>query len=217
MRHGQASFGAPVYDQLSELGERQAHATGAHLRRLGRRFDMILSGPLARQKDTARAVMSGLPTEQLPIDEPALAEFAPADLILGSAGRHFDLRPQGQEALSRTEVLRHYDAQIRDWAAGRVSIDGAPSMATFRAQVRQWLRSITRAPQNGQMVLAVTSAGVIGTILCEVLGLADARMSELTRVISNASLTELAYSKGRRSLHCFNSDSHLAPDLRSGM
>ena len=37
IRHGQASFGADNYDQLSPLGQRQADLTGEFLRQMGTR------------------------------------------------------------------------------------------------------------------------------------------------------------------------------------
>ena len=54
IRHGQASFGAEDYDQLSTLGCRQAEVTGQYLRDAGIRLDAVYSGDLSRQQETAR-------------------------------------------------------------------------------------------------------------------------------------------------------------------
>ena len=51
IRHGQASFGADNYDQLSPLGQRQADLTGEFLRHMGTRFSAAYSGDLL---DSAR-------------------------------------------------------------------------------------------------------------------------------------------------------------------
>jgi broad specificity phosphatase PhoE len=63
-RHAQASFGAPDYDVLSPTGIEQANALAADLERRGLRCDRIVSGPAARQRDTAApiAVAAGAPT-----------------------------------------------------------------------------------------------------------------------------------------------------------
>ena len=44
VRHGQASFGADNYDQLSALGWRQSRRLGEHFLQQGRQFDVILTG-----------------------------------------------------------------------------------------------------------------------------------------------------------------------------
>src|SRR6202012_6107391 len=53
VRHGQASFGARNYDELSATGERQGTVLGEHWRRCGRGFDAAWSGEMVRQKVTA--------------------------------------------------------------------------------------------------------------------------------------------------------------------
>ena len=58
VRHGQASLGAADYDRLSELGYRQARATGARLARADLVIDRMVCGTLARQRDTAVAALA---------------------------------------------------------------------------------------------------------------------------------------------------------------
>ena len=70
---------------------------------------------------------------------------------------------------------------------------------------------------RGQHTLAVTSAGVICALTCEVLGLDDTRWAELLRVLGNASVTEIVYSGGRCTLRSFNSTGHLPQGLGSGI
>ena len=61
VRHGQASLGTADYDHLSELGYRQARATGARLARADLAIDRVMCGTLARQRDTAVAALAELP------------------------------------------------------------------------------------------------------------------------------------------------------------
>ena len=65
VRHGQASFFADEYDQLSALGETQACLLGDYWARRGHAFDEVYTGPRARQHRTAdlagaRCVAAGL-------------------------------------------------------------------------------------------------------------------------------------------------------------
>ena len=53
VRHGQASFFAENYDQLSPLGEQQARLLGEYWLRRGVRFDEVYTGPRVRQIETA--------------------------------------------------------------------------------------------------------------------------------------------------------------------
>ena len=58
VRHGQASWGAENYDALSELGHRQAAATGAWLAGQGVVPTRIISGELVRQRDSLAEVVT---------------------------------------------------------------------------------------------------------------------------------------------------------------
>ena len=60
IRHGQASFGAENYDQLSPLGQRQADLTGEFLYQMGTRFSAAYSGDLSRQRETGERVLDQL-------------------------------------------------------------------------------------------------------------------------------------------------------------
>ncbi|WP_137896486.1 phosphoglycerate mutase family protein, partial [Ramlibacter sp. 2FC] len=60
VRHGQASFGADDYDQLSELGQRQSLRLGEYFRSRGLVFDAVLTGTLRRQVQTWEGIAQGL-------------------------------------------------------------------------------------------------------------------------------------------------------------
>ena len=47
VRHGQASFGADDYDQLSELGHKQSVRLGEYFARKGVHFDALIAGTLS--------------------------------------------------------------------------------------------------------------------------------------------------------------------------
>ena len=60
VRHGQASFGADDYDQLSPLGRRQAVRLGEYFRAKGMRFEAALVGTLNRHAQTFDGIAEGL-------------------------------------------------------------------------------------------------------------------------------------------------------------
>src|SRR6188768_1702336 len=76
VRHGQASFGADNYDQLSELGHRQCVRLGEYFRFKGVRFDAALVGTLERQKQSLAGIVQGLQSDAPPtLSWPGLNEY----------------------------------------------------------------------------------------------------------------------------------------------
>lgn len=227
MRHGQASFGAARYDALSELGQAQARATGQWMHAQGVQPTSVVHGPRQRQTDTAALLLNesgfNLANEKtLSIQQdPLLDEFAEGEEIFTTAqsflGR--SMHTDGSEtARPRHDVLRDYDATCRAWAQGQVVIEGRLSLDDFRSQLRKWLAGQAAAEQpSGQHTLVVTSAGSIAALVCEVMGLPNSSWYSLLRVIRNASLTEVLYSKGQCSLLSFNGVNHLPASLTTSM
>jgi phosphohistidine phosphatase SixA len=60
VRHGQASFGADNYDQLSPLGHEQGVRLGRYWARTGQGPQAVLTGTLQRQRQTWAAIREGL-------------------------------------------------------------------------------------------------------------------------------------------------------------
>jgi len=217
MRHGQARFGAAHYDLLTELGERQAVETGVHFARAGSGFDEVLIGPKQRHAATASGVLGQLRGAPAPVTLAALDEFAEATDILQAAPQVCSVTAEEMPALPRAAQLRHYDTTIEAWMQGRVRLAGRPSAAEFRTVVVRWLREVVARPARSQRLLAVTSAGVIAAAVADVLDVPVERMAQFTRVLRNASLTEIAFSAGRVSLVSFNGVAHLPAELATGM
>ena len=60
IRHGQASFGSNNYDQLSDLGKRQAGLLADFFKRQGLTFHAAYMGDMERQKQTAAITLDGI-------------------------------------------------------------------------------------------------------------------------------------------------------------
>jgi broad specificity phosphatase PhoE len=219
MRHGQASFGQASYDTLSTLGREQARATGGWLQARGETVTGLWHGPRARQIDTARLVAEACGHDATLQQAAGLNEFAEGEEILAAASALFGRPMIGAEAPTRTEQLSCYDAAFEAWSQGNLAIPGRASFAEFRHGAGQWLRDFIAARDavSGQRILAVSSAGTIAAMVCEVLGLPDPQWSVLTRLIRNGSLTEIVFSRRRAGLYSFNSTAHLPPRLSSSI
>lgn len=201
VRHGQASFGAVNYDELTSLGLAQAAHTGTHFAQSNITFDRIISGPLQRQRQTVGAIIGKLPQADEADVVGVLKEFAEPAQILAVAPST-ELAPEKR--------MQHYGATIEAWARGEAVLEGALSSAEFVRRVGDWFDQLRSEPQRGQRTLAVTSAGVIAACMVRHFQLPVGRLGEFAAVINNCSITEFIYSARRCSLLGFNNSSHLA-------
>lgn len=219
IRHGQAEFGADSYDRLSALGRAQAAATGVWLAGHAGAPYAVLHGPRRRHRETAQEMLRSAAIAAPASEVAALDEFAEGEEILGAAERLSAYVLLGPNAAPRREQLRHYDRAIAAWTQGQLDFAGRLTFDEFRAEVRQWLRQLidNAAVPPGSQVVAVTSAGVICAVLCEVLGLAPGEWHGLLRGLKNASVSEIAFSAGRCGLRSFNASGHLPANLASGI
>ena len=205
VRHGQASFGADDYDQLSPLGLQQAQRLGAHWLAHGQRFDTVLMGTLRRHAQTLDGIAQGLPGLPAPQVLPSLDEYDSLALIRA-------IHTEPLQKPNTPELYRHHfrllcDA-IAQWMAGVISPQGMPSWEDFSLGVRRVLDQVRRdhADQN---VLLVSSGGPISTAVGAVLGTAPEVTIALNMRIRNSAVTEFSVSPKRLMLQTFNTLPHL--------
>ncbi len=206
LRHGQASLGEADYDQLSVMGHRQARLAGQRLARSAASMDRIISGGLARQRDTAEGVMTelGVPSSRLIVDD-RLDEYDHVSVMADVASNaSFETAKTPSAARAVQSAL---DEAIARWAAAD---SGYPeSHDAFIGRVMGALDEMVQLPGT---TLAVTSAGVIACICCRVLGLPLERWSGLARLVVNVSLTKLITGRTGTHLLTFNDHAHLESD-----
>ena len=207
VRHGQASFGAADYDQLSALGQRQCERLGEHLRARGLRFEATFSGTLRRQVQSLDAIAAGLCGAPAPLRLPGLNEYDAEAIV---RARHPELPPPPDPA-DPAAAYRHHFRLLREglaaWMAGRSAPQGMPPHADFLAGVAQALEQV-RTRHAGD-VLMVSSGGPIAAAVGLVLGLAPAAVIELNLRIRNSAVTEFSFTPKRHVLLSFNAIPHL--------
>jgi broad specificity phosphatase PhoE len=205
VRHGQASFGAADYDQLSDLGRRQSVRLGEYFAQKGLRFDALIAGTLRRHKQTLAGILEGMNHEGEHLAWEGLNEYDSEAVIA-------TIHPHKLEKPSSPEMYRHHFRLLRDglaqWMAGVVSPKGMPSYSDFVAGVSGALDHV-RANHYGQNVLMVTSGGPISTAVGHVLGTSAETTIELNLRIRNSSITEFAFTPKRHMLVSYNAIPHL--------
>jgi broad specificity phosphatase PhoE len=209
VRHGQASFGADDYDNLSDLGRRQSLRLGEYFAQKGIQFDGLIAGTLRRQKQTLAAILEGMNQAGEHLSWEGLNEYDSAAVIAA-------IHPQPLERPDSPERYRHHFRLLRDglaqWMAGVVSPKGMPSYTEFSAGVAGALDHV-RANHYGKSVLVVTSGGPISTAVGLVLGTSPETTIDLNMRIRNTAITEFAFTPKRHMLVAYNAIPHLeAPE-----
>lgn len=204
VRHGQASFGAADYDQLSELGQKQSERLGRYWRERGVTFDAVLTGTLRRHAQTWAGIAAGAGYDNEVVALEGLNEYDSEAVIAA-------IHPQPLQRPDTPEMYRHHFRLLRDglrqWMNGVVSPRGMPSYADFQAGVSDALDRVRRDHEGN--VLIVSSGGPISTAVGQVLGTTPETTIELNLRIRNSALTQFDFNPKRHSLVSFNTLPHL--------
>jgi broad specificity phosphatase PhoE len=211
-RHGQASYGAADYDQLSERGRLQSRRLGDWLARGGHHFRAVVVGGMRRHRQTADGVAEAFAEQGLGlpevVDDAGFAEFdhqavfgawlaTNADDPVAIASRSGNPRDVG--AMLRAALLA--------WA--RDELPGLPeSWQGFGERVRSAGERL-EALAGGDEVLVLSSGGVISRLAQIALEVPDHRAVELNLSLRNSALCEFHPERGRLRLGSWNSLPHL--------
>lgn len=205
VRHGQASFGAADYDQLSELGARQCRRLGEHLRARGLQFQAAYRGTLKRHAQSLDAIAEGFGATPAPALLPGLNEFDGEAVV---RALYPELPPPPADS---REAFRHHFRLLREgleaWMADRTTPQGMPSHAQFVAGVAAALDRV-RTHHDGD-VLMVSSGGPISTAVGLVLGLGAPAVIDLNLRLRNSAVCEFQVTPKRAVLVSFNGIPHL--------
>jgi broad specificity phosphatase PhoE len=209
VRHGQASFGAADYDQLSPLGARQCERLGAWFAGHGVRFDAVLRGTLRRHAQSLDAIESGLQQRHQASALPGLNEYDSDAVVRAVHAGPSQAPATPEQARAHFRLLR---TGLLAWMAGHVQPQGMGSHAQFAAGVLAALDAV-REQHAGGTSLIVSSGGPISVAIGHVLGLAPEAVVALNLQLRNSAVCELRVSPQRLSLVTFNSLTHLdAPE-----
>ena len=211
VRHGQASFGAADYDQLSPLGQQQSQRLGAWFRARGMRFDAVLTGTLRRHAQTLAGIEAGLQARHEVQALPGLNEYDSEAVV--RAVHPGPIAAPGSPELAPA-FFRLLREGLAEWMAGTTQPEGMPTHADFVAGVVGALDLVRRQHADGT-VLVVSSGGPIAAALGHVLGLAADATIDMNMHIRNSALSELKVGPKRHSLISFNTLPHLDGDAAS--
>lgn len=205
VRHGQASFGAANYDQLSGLGERQCQALGQHWAQRGQAFAAVFTGTLMRHRQSLVAIGSALPGLPAAQERAGLNEYDSEALVRC-------VHPEPLPPPSTPENYRLHFRLLRQalaaWMAAEIAPAGMPSWTQWQADIAAVLDEV-RLGFHRQQVLLVSSGGPISTAVARVLHAPAASVIELNLRLRNSALCETVFTPKRHSLFSFNTLPHL--------
>lgn len=208
VRHGQASFGAENYDQLSPRGTAQAERLGQYWQERGQSFDAVFTGTLCRHVQTLEGIARQLPGLPAATALPALNEYDSHALIRS-------IHPEPLDTPDTPERYRQHFRLLCDalaqWMSGVITPEGMPSWEDFSGGVHQALERI-RQQYAGGNVLLVSSGGPISTAVSQVLGTTPEASIALNMRLRNSAVTEFSISPKRLMLQTFNTLNHLDTD-----
>lgn len=224
VRHGQASFLEPDYDRLSAKGEAQGRLLGEFWARKNLVFDLVVSGPRRRQKETARIVGECYREAGLSWPEPAvvpefdefqaeavmarsLPQLVASDERIRELHRAF-LEAQGKEQRFKT-FQRVFELVVGRWARGELPLPGLEPWPEFCARVERGLERLCDNGLRGRRVAVFSSGGPVGVAMQRALNLDTGATLRTAWMVANGAFSEFLFSPGRFTLHSYNAYPHI--------
>jgi broad specificity phosphatase PhoE len=224
VRHAQASFLEPDYDQLSPTGRTQARLLGEYWASRNIRFDRVYTGPRVRQIDTARIAAGAYRQLGVPFPEPGVMEefdeYQGEDVLRKSVpellkrdAKIRDFYAAFQSAVQADEKRktfeRLFEAVITKWVDGEIPLPDIESWPEFCRRVNHGLSKLSSSGIRGEQVVILSSGGPIGVAMGRALNLSPRDTLRVTWMSRNCSYSEFLSSGEQFTLSAFNAVPHL--------
>lgn len=203
IRHGQASWGADDYDQLSALGQKQSTALGMSWEASDWSPTVAIAGSMKRHAQTAVSAIDACGQgEGYDVDE-GWNEFD----HLAIARAH--------DPTALTDDPKAFQAKLNlaldGWIAG-----GAGAGETFQQFVARVMKAFDRVVAgagSGRSVAVFTSGGPIALVASHLLTGGATLFQRVNDVVINASVTTIIVGQSGPRLLTFNEHGHLPRDM----
>lgn len=215
VRHGQASFGAKEYDQLSQTGEEQARRLGEWINHCAIDVSVIATGTQKRHKQSAIACSSACPGAKGANwhEDAGFNEFDHHEVLIRHrrefASHEFLTEFLAGNGNPRRAFQQIFAEAVARWISGRHDDDYAESFAAFRKRVTTALEQLIACSGAEKTSWIFTSGGAISAVVQELLGIPDERIFDLNWTLVNTGVTKLLHRPGKISLSYVNGQAHL--------
>lgn len=212
VRHGQASFGAADYDQLSETGLAQSRVLGETLRPRLSRVDAVVTGTLMRHRQTAEACLAALGVKLDARRSAAFDEFDMDEIIVRYEPKYADRTVLMQDIATAPEPRRAFQelftVAVARWVSGRHDDEYTEPWRAFRERCIRGLDELIRDLGGSKSALVFTSGGPITAICQDLLRIPDEHAFRLNTALANCGVTKVVYSERTRFLSTLNEHGH---------
>jgi broad specificity phosphatase PhoE len=212
VRHGQASFGAADYDNLSPTGHEQSRVLGAALAARGLTPDRVVVGQMLRHAQTAAGVLEGAGWSAEQVVDAGWNEFD-HDQVLGVHDEPTTVEGESEKAAFQ----RWFEEATRRWASGDHEEAYDESFAAFTARVDAAMARIAESlPDRGTAVVLTSGGSIAWTVACLLADDTAARTDlwlRLNPVSINTGTSTIVRGRRGTTLVTFNAHDHLSPDL----
>lgn len=215
VRHGQASFAAENYDQLSELGVRQSAWLGEYFSARGIVFSRAVCGTLERQRQTARAILDEMGSAMPAVEHAGWNEYS------GDALHRAYLGEGWAKARAKGDVRAFYrtlKAALAAWSEDKLEGSLPETWREFGERIGAAMQSACAGLPDAAHVLAASSGGAIGRGIADLLQAPARTAIELNLQFRNSGFCEVFFSARSMRLVSFNCVPHLdSPERRSAI
>ncbi|CAG9226272.1 Broad specificity phosphatase PhoE [Paraburkholderia tropica] len=209
VRHGQASFGAENYDELSPSGRTQSRWLGEYFAQQALEFDCVVIGTMRRHEQTADAILWAM--RGLRIDVVRDADLNEYDFRALFAARGECGEQEFASGIAPESSPKHFYKVLKQtlqlWSEDRLPGDLPESWAQFQTRVERARHAIQR--MGRKRVLVVSSGGPISVFTQQILQAPAAASIALNMQIRNSSVSHYVFNEQAMSLVSFNALPHL--------
>jgi broad specificity phosphatase PhoE len=226
IRHAQASFGKPDYDQLSEMGLRQSKTLAGRLHQASVNFDAIYTGLLLRHEQTAAAYLevgakAGKSSPPVYKNE-AFNEYDSEKILTAIIPVLIQENPAFETEVSdmfggSRSFQRVLEKVMGRWVMEGATIEGVGTWKDYAGRVNAAIDDIMETQGADKNLAVFTSGGPIAVTVQKALNLSNEQTLKILWQIVNTSITRFKYSGRRLALFGFNDFSHLESAGGSGL
>lgn len=208
VRHGQASFSADNYDQLSDKGIQQAKLVGQYLQKKISRPNRIITGDMLRHQQTATHSINAFLSEETDanISQQEDARWNEYDHqnILGAYNPELATPSSARQYLAQqAKPLEHFKVlfinAIEQWMSADNNPAYSESFESFSRRVIGALKDVAEQNKTGNVII-YTSGGPISLVVCYLLGMPLSRFIEVNWSLVNAGVTKIVTRGKAREL-----------------
>lgn len=221
IRHGQASFGADDYDNLSPLGIEQSRVLGEALaaRLHDRNRLRIFSGSMRRHRDTAANCLAAMAHPGEPEVDAGFNEFDHEAVLDAHAPHWRDRNAMRAELAAAPDPHRAFQAVFEPafvrWSSGTFDADYREPWSAFRTRCENALSQTVRQLAPDDTALVFTSGGTIAALCLHLMALSVETAMRLNWRFANAGITKLAVNRSGVHVASFNEHGHFEGERRA--